>query len=62
MFIVELMRDIEGLGKAGSLVVADKNKIAKQGEWSVVYHDEGISCVRWDEGMPRGYPALRVVS
>lgn len=55
MLTVKLTTDIEGLGRAGDLVVADRTQQPRDGEWCVVERGTtGASCVRWEPGLPRG--------
>jgi hypothetical protein len=54
--------DIDGLGQAGSLVVGDPLQQPKDGEWMLVDCERGVSCVRWEPGMPIGERVIYTIS
>jgi len=55
-----LIVDIHGLGQEGDVVVADKGQLPSDGDWMLVAHDAGTSCVRWEPGLPRGAKVIQV--
>lgn len=58
---VRLSRDIQGLGDAGNIVLADPTQHAEPGDWSAIIHERGVACLRWHDGLPPGSKITKVV-
>lgn len=61
MLVLRLTIDVDGLGRAGSLVIADPDRSPVAGDWVVVQRPEDYQCERWRGGGQYEATVIRVL-